>query len=87
MTRNDLLKVFERTDAEIYDEIECYLLDTREGILQGHLSRIYPGGSPASVTRDTCASWRRWSAEVAQVRCSRVALDAANQIWAGTLFA
>ena len=27
MTRNDLLKVFERTDAEIYDEIECYLLD------------------------------------------------------------
>jgi len=27
VTRNDLLKVFERTDAEIYDEIECYLLD------------------------------------------------------------
>jgi len=27
VTRNDLLRVFERTDAEIYDDIERYLLD------------------------------------------------------------
>jgi CBS domain-containing protein len=27
VTRNDLLRVFERTDAEIYDDIERYLVD------------------------------------------------------------